>query len=333
MPSFSIIIPFKTGIEYLKECLNSALSQDYTNFNIIILADKTSNIDGSIDYVNGLNHENIIIEESIETLNILENWGRIKSLDRKEFMTILGYDDVLAPDFLSTISKLIQTEPNASLYHTHFNYVDSKGALIKPCLPLPYQLNAVDYLAFSLREEISIMATGYVFRSADYDSIGGIPTNYPNLIYADLFLWIELTKKSYLVVAPSNHFSFRIHNSTTKTSKDKILLSAFIVFLKYLATLSEQNQFSSTIKKLAPNFIAKTTKSLAHRILRTPKKYRDGINVSEIFYEIGKQSREMKLAYEPMEISSMKATLWIDQNPVAHWLFLLMKKIYKKPIF
>lgn len=333
MPSFSIVIPFKTGIEYLKECLNSALAQEYTNFNIIILADNTSNVDGSIDYVKGLNNKNIIIEESIETLNILENWNRIKNIERKEFMTILGYDDVLAPDFLSTISTLIQTEPNASLYHTHFNYIDSKGAFIKTCLPLPYQLYAVDYLALSLKEAISIMATGYVFRSSDYDSIGGIPTNYPNLIYADLFLWIELTKKSFLVVAPSNHFSFRIHNSTTKTSKDKILLLAFIVFLKYLHKLSEEAIFSNTIKTLAPNFIAKTTRSLAHRILRTPKKYRDGISVAEIFSTISKQTKEMNLVYEPMQIASMKTTLWIDQNPIAHWLFLLMKKIYKKPIY
>jgi len=333
MTSFSIIIPFKTGIEYLKECLNSALSQDYTNFNIIILSDNTSNLDGSIDYVKTLNNKNIIIQESFETLNILENWGRIKSLDRKEFMTILGYDDVLAPDFLSTISKLIQTEPKASLYHTHFNYIDSKGTFIKNCLPLPYQLNAIDYLSLSLKEAISIMATGYVFRSCDYDSIGGIPTNYPNLIYADLFLWIELTKKSYLSVAPSTHFSFRIHNSTTKTSKDKILLLAFIVFLKYLHALAINDKFSNTIKSLAPNFIANTTKSLAHRILRTPKIYRDGISVSEIFDEIGKQSKEMNLEYTPLQIPSMKTTLWIDQNPIAHWLFLLFKKIYKKPIY
>ena len=227
---FSIIIPFKTGKTYLLDCLHSVIEQDYPHFDIIILADNTSNIDDALDAVHALQNSKISIQASDQNIDILQNWGRIKDLNKNEYMTILGYDDVLEKTFLSTINDLINHHPEASLYHTHFNYIDSKSGFIKVCQPLPSCLNASAYLEYALNEKIDIMATGYVFKSSDYDALGGIPTHYPNLIYADLQLWLDLTQKSYLAIDPSTQFSFRIHASTTKTSKDKILLDAFILF-------------------------------------------------------------------------------------------------------
>jgi glycosyltransferase involved in cell wall biosynthesis len=334
MSSFSIIIPFKTGKNYLLECLQSALLQNYEDFEVIILADITSNIDGAIEAVIELNHPKIRIESSESNLNILENWDRIKKLERKEFMTILGYDDILYPEFLTVIASQISSEPTASLYHTHFNYINAVGEIIKPCLPLPTKVDPNTYLALTLEDKVSLMATGYVFRSKDYDSVGGIPIYYPNLIYADLFLWIELTKISYLSVTTTPHFDFRIHNSTTKTSKDKILLQAFIIHLKYLGSLQKESPlFEKTIQELAPAYLSNTTRSLAHRLLRTEKKFRDGLSMKLIFDEIGRQAKNLRINYKPLSIPTVKTALWIDANPLALFLFQLFKKIYKKPIY
>ena len=236
---YSIIIPFKTGKQYLIDCLQSVLAQDYPHYEIIVLADITSNTDDALHAIKDLNNPKISVQLSDKNLDILQNWGRIKDLDKKEYMTILGYDDILSKGFLTCINNLINTYPEASLYHTHFNYINSNSETIKKCQSLPTQMTASDYLEYTLKETIDIMATGYVFKSKDYDAIGGIPTNYPNLIYADAQLWIALTKKSYLVVDPAIQFSFRIHPSVTKTSKDKILLDAFIIFLAYLKELNK----------------------------------------------------------------------------------------------
>jgi hypothetical protein len=93
----------------------------------------------------------------------------------------------------------------------------------------------------SLNDQISIMATGYVCKTADYIKIGGIDTRYPNLIYADLQLWIDLIEIKYLVTSPDSCFNFRLHASTTKTSKDKILIEALMVFVSYLMKLKNRN--------------------------------------------------------------------------------------------
>jgi glycosyltransferase involved in cell wall biosynthesis len=330
---FSIIIPFKSGKKYLLDCLHSVLAQDYTHFNILILADNTSNIDDSLDAVNELKNSKISVHVSNKNLDILQNWERIKELDKNEYMTILGYDDLLEKTFLSSINQLINQEPEASLIHTHFNYINSKSEFIKTCQPLPTRLNASEYLEHALNQTIDIMATGYVFKSSDYDALGGIPTQYPNLIYADLQLWLALTKKSYIVVEPSIQFSFRMHASTTKTSKDKILLDAFVIFLDYLNELKKESSImNQMIQQYAQKFCESTTKAIAHRLLRTPKELRNDLSIDHMVEIIEDKCIQLEIGYNPFAIRSVKIARTIENNKVLNNLFLLFKKVYKKPI-
>lgn len=331
--NFSIIIPFKTGKHYLLDCLQSVLAQDYPHFEIIILADITSNTDDALHAISDLNNPKISVLLSDKNLDILQNWGRIKDLDKKEYMTILGYDDILSKGFLSCINNSINTNPDASLYHTHFNYINSNSEAIKKCQPLPTQMTASDYLEYTLKESIDIMATGYVFRSKDYDAIGGIPTCYPNLLYADAQLWIELSKKGHLVVDPSIQFSFRIHSSVTKTSKDKILLEAFILFLDYLKGLKQESaNFELTIQSNLTAFAESTTKAMAHRLLRTPKMNRQGLTIDKVTNEIAEKCMQMEVSYAPFKIKSVQIARLIETTPLLNELFLIFKRIYKKPV-
>ena len=331
--NFSIIIPFKSGKKYLLDCLHSVLAQDYPHFNIIVLADNTSNIDDSLDAVHAIQNSKISVQVSNQNLDILQNWGRIKDLPKNEYMTILGYDDLLEKKFLSTINELINKEPEASLYHTHFNYINNKSEFIKICQPLPTRLNASEYLEHALNESIDIMATGYVFKSSDYDAIGGIPTQYPNLIYADLQLWLALTKNSYLAVDNSVKFSFRIHESTTKTSKDKILLDAFLLFLDYLNQLkNESSNLARIIEEFGKRFTESTTKAIAHRLLRTPKAIRKGLTIDEMITKIDEKSKLLGIDYAPLQINSIRMAKLIEAIPLLNNLFLLFKKVYKKPV-
>jgi glycosyltransferase involved in cell wall biosynthesis len=331
--NFSIIIPFKTGKHYLLDCLQSVLAQDYPHFEIIILADITSNTDDALHAISDLNNPKISVLLSDKNLDILQNWGRIKDLDKKEYMTILGYDDILSKGFLSCINNSINTNPDASLYHTHFNYINSNSEAIKKCQPLPTQMTASDYLEYTLKESIDIMATGYVFRSKDYDAIGGIPTSYPNLIYADAQLWIELSKKGHLVVDPTIQFSFRIHSSVTKTSKDKILLDAFILFLDYLKGLKQEaDNYKLAIQSNLTAFAESTTKAMAHRLLRTPKMNRQGLTIDKVTNEIAEKCMQMEVVYAPFKIKSIQIARFIETTPLLNELFLLFKRIYKKPV-
>ncbi|MCX8481770.1 MAG: hypothetical protein ORN58_07610, partial [Sediminibacterium sp.] len=220
--NFTIIIPFKKGISFLKQCINAVLNQTYKYVDLVVLVDCDSNADGAIDYLKNLPVKNLRIVNSEIPLNIYQNWDRIKDLELSEFSTILGYDDILEPFFLDTINNLINQFPDNNVYHTHFNYIDAKNGFLKNCFTLPETLDFVAYTNLFLQNKISIMATGYVFNSKAYKNIGGININYANLIYADVELWLELIGDKKLIVSPLNAFKFRTHQNTTQISNSDV---------------------------------------------------------------------------------------------------------------
>jgi glycosyltransferase involved in cell wall biosynthesis len=333
MPKFSIILPVRNGGEYARQCVNSILSQDYKDFNLHVLDNYSG--DDLLPWLNSLNDSRIKIYPLEKPLTIEENWGRIKSIDKNEFMTLIGHDDLLDPCYLGTIDNLINRHPGASLYHTHFRYIDSNGQLLRHCKPMDKVELAPQFLASFLSNRIDSMGTGYMMRSVDYDESGGIPS-YPNLLFADFELWIKLVVKGYKVTAAEECFSFRLHQSTTSLSADIKYYKAFEMFMKYLVQLKESNStLAPVIEEHALAFIRAYCKGLTHRLLRTPKKKREGVTVKS-FVALCKQYADRLVPgnhFHPYAQFNIRLANFIDSNPITRNLFLVFKKIYSKPIY
>ena len=127
MPKYSVILPVRNGGNLVKECVNSILAQTNTDFNLLVL-DNNSN-DGTLQWIAALNDARIFLYPSSGDLSMEENWARIREIDKSEFMTLIGHDDMLQPHYLSEMERLIAKNPGASLYQTHFSFIPSKGDL------------------------------------------------------------------------------------------------------------------------------------------------------------------------------------------------------------
>jgi hypothetical protein len=131
-----------------------------------------------------------------------------------EFMTIIGHDDLLKPDFLKVIDALRSSNPNAGLYQSAFNLIDKEGRLIRPCKPIPGKETSADFLssrAWGLRDSFG---TGYVFRVADYLSLGGMP-DLPQLIFSDDLLFARLAVNGGKACSEEVACEYRLHRGST----------------------------------------------------------------------------------------------------------------------
>src|SRR6476660_6078686 len=108
---YSIILPVRNGGEYVKECVHSLLSQSLDNYNIIIL--DSGSTDGTTEWIKSLDNRKIIYYPSGKDLSIEQNWARIKDVTKNEFMTMIGYDDLLHPGYLKEMDELINKYPDA----------------------------------------------------------------------------------------------------------------------------------------------------------------------------------------------------------------------------
>ncbi len=329
---YSIILPVRNGGEYVKECVSSILAQTLDNFNLLVLDNCST--DGTTQWLNSINDTRIKVYPAEKPLSIEENWGRIKEIPKNEFITLIGHDDLLDADYLEIMDQLIMEYPDAGYYQGHFRYIDSNNKLIRSCKPMDTVQNKYEFLGFFL-SGMSELSIGQVIRSAKFDEVGGIPP-YSNLLYADLQLWINLLQNGYRATTFKECCSYRIHtNSTTNSSSPIKYYYAFKNLLEYFIELKEKDKrYADVFQKYGLDFLKKYCKSIAHHLLRVPKKERETITVSGYIAEF-KEYIDILVPendFYPEKIFQLNLAKKIDNNSFLRNLFLNFKKLYPKPV-
>jgi glycosyltransferase involved in cell wall biosynthesis len=333
MAKYSFILPVRNGGEYIKACVSSILAQTVQDFNLLIL--ENCSTDGTREWLNTLNHPKIIIYPAPAPLSIEDNWARITSIPKNEFITLTGHDDLFCNDFLKNIDELVSKYPDAGLYHTHFNFIDGNSKLIRKSKAMQPFYTGPDLLQAFLSNSIDSMGTGYAMRSRDYDAIGGIPVKYPSLLFADFELWLQLALQKGMAVSTKTSFSFRVHGGTTGTAPDAKLHEALNIYVDFLVKLSGDNpQYAKILQAHGAEFLLFYCKGFAHRLIRTARNKRKKLTVESFIEQTRRMANKLNVPeqYKPESVSSIKLAQKIDNSSILSILFLLFKKIYSRPV-
>lgn len=326
MSKYSIILPVQNGGHYVKECINSILSQTFNDFTLHIL--ENCSTDGTDGYISTLADERIVIIPTASPLSMEANWARITDIDKNEFMTIIGHDDLLHPGYLATMNLLIEKHSDASLYQTHFLYIDAEGKPLRPCRRMAEMQTAAEFLDCQMTRTLNSMGTGYMMRSRDYDTIGGISPRYPNLIFADYELWVKLTRMSYKATSSAQAFSYRLHDNISKQTNGEAYKQAFGEYMLFLKGLKDRDSdIAAAIRLHGRSMLLYFCQSLSHRLLKTsPGLRKTSIRsfISECRHYAGLLIPEQ--SFRPMLKPGVLAAYLLDNKPGLK-LFALYKKI------
>lgn len=105
-PFFSIIIPVYNVERYLKECIYSVIDQSFTNFEVILVDDGSTDSSGIICDEFSLNNENItVIHKTNGGLSDARNIGINKS--KGDYIIFLDSDDKLGEESLKQLEEII----------------------------------------------------------------------------------------------------------------------------------------------------------------------------------------------------------------------------------
>jgi len=250
---FTLIIPSYNGGDYLKECVASIQAQTFTDWMLAVLDDGST--DGSSEWLRGLAEPRLALYPAPEHLGIVRNWGRALEIPKAEFMTIIGQDDRLDPEYLAVMDALTREHPDAGLYHAHFRFINAQGSIIRPCRPLPARETAAEYLTALFTGKRDTYGTGYLMRSARYHAVGGIPP-FEKLLFADDALWMALMQRCYKAVAPNECFSCRLHPASASGGTGwRSWLAAMPSYAAFLADLAARDlDFAQAYAAHAPGY-------------------------------------------------------------------------------
>lgn len=114
IPKISIVIPTYNRDHLLKEALISALNQDTSEIYEIIVVEDLPEKDSKIErLIKEINNPKIILYKNKKNLGLFGNWNRCLELARTEWICMLHDDDILFPNYISTIYKTINENKNA----------------------------------------------------------------------------------------------------------------------------------------------------------------------------------------------------------------------------
>lgn len=90
---YSIIVPVHNAIKYLPSCIDSVTSQDFSNYELIISDDHST--DGTTDFLNKLKHPKIKVFFTPKRLSMVEHFEFALTHARGDWCMFLGGDDGL----------------------------------------------------------------------------------------------------------------------------------------------------------------------------------------------------------------------------------------------
>lgn len=107
----SIVIPFKNTENYLEDCLNSIVQQSYTNFEVFLIDDGSTDKSGTIvnSYANTDNRINVYNNTGTGIIKALQ---LAYSKSKGTFITRMDSDDIMNPNRLAVmVNSLLEYGP------------------------------------------------------------------------------------------------------------------------------------------------------------------------------------------------------------------------------
>lgn len=224
--SIDIFVPFWGDPALLRETVESVLKQDSDQWFLTVLDDAYP--DTSVpEWFAGLNHPQVRYIRNEKNVGIVGNYRKCLASASRELVMLLGCDDVLLPNYVSTVLKAHERFPQAAIIQPGTMVIDEHGKSIttmpdwvKKRVVMPgsqdAQLLQGESLAANLLHGNWLYWPSIAFRTSETK---GFDFNADLKITHDLaFVMDMIFAGKQLVLEPGVCFAYRRHSSSASTA-------------------------------------------------------------------------------------------------------------------
>lgn len=124
---FSILLPTRNRLEYLRLAIETVRRQDYQDWEIVVSDNDSAQDVGG--YVAGLHEPRIRYLRSDRFVSVTDNWNKALEASRGDYVLMLGDDDGLTPGYFTTMDGLITAFEKPDMIYTGAQLYAYPGAL------------------------------------------------------------------------------------------------------------------------------------------------------------------------------------------------------------
>lgn len=287
-PQISVIVPVYNAEKYLKQCIDSILSQDFTDFELLLIDDGSKDSSGSIcDKYEQKDKRIKVFHKKNGGVSSARNLGIDKA--QGEYITFIDSDDYINPYYIATLMscptadlvvigcKMLDKNKCIKLEYTYQESILSTRKDIARCLSqtlnqLPFWApwcklfkreiikQHTIYFNTQIRQfEDSIFLHVYLLYCKTIALRSGTAYNYTTetgplykrTLSEDEYLYhVQMTYQAYNNI--TKHFNFSCPSFEKEMNKG-LLLSYFRVITQKGYTLKNYSKFKKVIKQSCPS--------------------------------------------------------------------------------
>jgi len=233
MPLVSVILPNYNHSKYLNSRIDTILSQSFTDFELIILDDcSTDNSREIIKKYEGhplISH--IVFNETNSGSTFLQ-WEKGIQLSIGKYIWLAESDDYSDPDFLKVLVGKLETnldygvafcasnitDENNNVSSRNYNYSPKVNEFLSRDFVMEGKQFCEDYLFFGC---LLVNASAVVFKKELYAKINKDFKTYK--VSGDWRMWVELCYGTNVVYINQSLNYFRFHTNNVRTNKATIM--------------------------------------------------------------------------------------------------------------
>ncbi|MEM7114333.1 MAG: glycosyltransferase family 2 protein [Chloroflexota bacterium] len=130
MPKVTIGLPVYNGANYLSEAIESILAQTFTDFELIIADNASTDETESICRAFAQQDERIRYLRHPHNLGAAPNFNVVVAEANGRYFKWMAHDDLLAPEFLAATVAVLDAQPDVLLAFTEVQTIDENGRFI-----------------------------------------------------------------------------------------------------------------------------------------------------------------------------------------------------------
>jgi glycosyltransferase involved in cell wall biosynthesis len=240
----TICIPSYNHASYIKNCLDSILQESYSNLEIDILDDGST--DSSVEIIRNWQRDNPNIRLKLE---VQENKGLNYTLNKLVsnangiYICFLSSDDALICNSISKRVEVLKNHPNKLAVIGDSKVINFNNEVIyQSAIEELYNGKKSNYmtdekLKFSVINEFSIPGSNLLVKKSLYEIIGP----YPPIFAEDINFYLKVIGLDLLIFLDETVNSYRVHeNNTGGNPKHSKKISKTFIY-SYLNNIKHYN--------------------------------------------------------------------------------------------
>ena len=324
---FSVLLPTRNGGKYLKSCIESVLSQDYKDMELIVF--DNANTDNTAEVVNSYsNDKRLKYYRTDSVVSVTDNWNNALKKSSGDYVLMMGDDDFLLPGYFDTLDKTIKENdfPDGISYFGYtFIYPDAvdntvgyysdphydyEKKLIDSGKTTKNQLKSIVYDMFKFKNRVPLNTLPHIWSRKVINRVDGelFRPPYPdhfalNAIFLKANTWVFSKKKLYIIgVTPKSygHYVFK-NDDDQKGGEDYLGISGdFPGQLPGNALINNMYVWLQLLKDNYPDYLGGVQISrngyVRHQLHYWISQYRHGsIERKDLFHRLGLLTLKDKL--------------------------------------